>query len=437
MKLPECNFSTYIFVVTGMSYITDSSGTSKVVKAHEEIFTQHGIGYVVMFPISRSRGQGVEWKCQTTGCYGLVIDGTFAGVFTAREVLNTLLDLQEDGKRCIGVLIHHIIRNDLHEIKAIVSRIRRVPVVYYLHDFYTCCINPNMLKNDSISCVNGGVSSKGCVYYEKRKAHLQSIHDFFEPLKKRLLFAAPSEYVKNRWVRYYPEYKDKVRVIPHQKGVGKYSGNKEPIEESDPVRIGFVGAQKHIKGWDIFKKIVSALRDKGYNYKYYYFGNAVEQLPDVTNVQVDIATMGKDAMIQALRKNEIAVVFLVSIWGETYSYTMYEAHAANSFILTMQSSGNIAYTVEHEKWGQVFGSEEELIMDLTKEDSFRNTVNEWRSNAIPGAETYEDNDEIVKLFPVKHNGEIAWITRRENLTQQIKRAVLNEIFKLTRMRKNE
>lgn len=354
MKLPECNFSTYIFVVTGMSYIIDSSGTSKVVKADEEIFTQHGTGYVVMFPISRSRGQGSEWKCQTTGCYGLVINGTFAGVFTAREVLNVLLDLQEDGKRCIGVLIHHIIRNDLREIKAIVRRIKRVPVVYYLHDFYTCCINPNMLKNDSLSCVDGGVSCEGCVYYEKRKAHLQSIHDFFETLKKRLLFAAPSEYVKNRWIRYYPEYQDKVKVIPHQKAIGKYSGNKEPIEGPEPIKIGFVGAQKHIKGWDIYKKIVSELWENGCNYKYYYFGNAVEQLPGVTNIQVDIATMGKDAMIQVLRKNKIAVVFLVSIWGETYSYTMYEAHAANSFILTMQSSGNIAYTIEYEKWGQVF-----------------------------------------------------------------------------------
>lgn len=38
MQMPECHFSRYVFVVTGMSYIIDSSGTSKVVKAHEDIF---------------------------------------------------------------------------------------------------------------------------------------------------------------------------------------------------------------------------------------------------------------------------------------------------------------------------------------------------------------------------------------------------------------
>ena len=34
MQMPEYHFSRYVFVVTGMSYIIDSSGTSKVVKAH-------------------------------------------------------------------------------------------------------------------------------------------------------------------------------------------------------------------------------------------------------------------------------------------------------------------------------------------------------------------------------------------------------------------
>ena len=65
MKLPEYNFSNYIFVVTGMSYITDSSGTSKVVKAHEDIFREKKIGYIVVFPISRSRGEGVKWRFYT------------------------------------------------------------------------------------------------------------------------------------------------------------------------------------------------------------------------------------------------------------------------------------------------------------------------------------------------------------------------------------
>ena len=100
MQMPECHFSRYVFVVTGMSYIIDSSGTSKVVKAHEDIFCANGIGYVAIFPISRSRGEGANWHCTTTGCYGFTVDGKFVGVMTAKEVLNTLLEFDKAGKIC-------------------------------------------------------------------------------------------------------------------------------------------------------------------------------------------------------------------------------------------------------------------------------------------------------------------------------------------------
>ena len=345
MKIPGCSFTEYIFVITGMSYIIDSSGTSKVVKAHEDVFREHGIGYVVIFPISRSRGEGADWHCTTTGCYAIVVDGQFVSVMTANEVLNSLLQLQEQGKNCIGVLIHHIIRNDIAEVQWMLEKIQNVPVVHYLHDFYTCCVNPNMLKNDVESCVDGGVPCEGCCYAEKRKKHLTQITRFFESFADRISFVAPSEYVKNRWSVYHPEYADKVIVIPHQNSLGVYTGNKEPIFDNEPVRIGFVGAQNHVKGWNIFKRTVAELQRAGCNYEYYYFGHGKEKLPGVIDIPVEIAKMGKDAMTKAIREERISAVFLVCVCGETYSYTMYESHAANSYILTMAQSGNIAYTV--------------------------------------------------------------------------------------------
>ena len=162
MKIPECRFTNYIFVVTGMSYIIDSSGTSKVVKAHEDIFCANGIGYITIFPISRSRGEGANWHCTTTGCYGFTINGQFISVMTAKEVLNSISALDKAGKNCIGVLVHHIIRTDIAEVEWILEKIKDAPVVYYLHDFYTCCINPNLMKNDNQSCIDRDIPCEGC-----------------------------------------------------------------------------------------------------------------------------------------------------------------------------------------------------------------------------------------------------------------------------------
>jgi hypothetical protein len=354
---------------------------------------------------------------------------------TANEVLNSLLQIQEKKIKCIGILVHHILRNDVEEVRWMLNQIQDVPVVYYLHDFYTCCINPNMLKNDTESCVDGGVSCEGCVYKDKRQDHLKMISSFFSSFGDRLSFVAPSEYVKNRWITYHPEYTNRVTVIPHQKSIGLYTGNKDVIPDNEKMRLGFVGTQTHIKGWDIFKKTVAKLQEAGCNYEYYYFGHGQEKLPGVTSVPVEIAKMGKDAMTKAIREKRISAVFLVCVGGETYSYTMYESHAANSYIPTMSKSGNIAYTVGKKNWGRVFETEDELVEALRDVKSFRDTVNEWKKNAEPGAAKYKDNDEIVKKFDTRIIGRLNWHRERNNLLMESKAALLNFIFRKFRLKK--
>lgn len=435
MKLPECDFSNYIFVVTGMSYITDSSGTSKVVKAHEDIFCEEGIGYVAIFPISRSRGEGAEWHCTTTGCYGFTIDGQFVGVMTADEVLNTLLKLRDLGKNCIGILVHHIIRNKISEIEWMLSKIENVSVVYYLHDFYTCCVNPNLMKNDSESCIDRNISCDGCCYEQKKQEHLKKVKGFLKAFEDRITFVAPAEYTRNHWIAFYPEYADRTVVIPHQKAIGEYTGNKEATKADEPLRLAFVGAQKQIKGWDIFKKVVAESRKKNCNYDFYYFGNGNEQVEGVESVNVDIATQGKDAMIKKLKEKGISAVFLVCVWGETYSYTTYESNAANCFIFAMASGGNIPHTVEKNGWGHVFATEDELIKAIIDEKSIRKEIDHWKVTAKPGAAEYRDNDEIVELFSKNINNKLNWKFQNLSFTKKVAQFVLNATFVRLRLKR--
>ena len=426
--MQECHFSKYVFVVTGMSYIIDASGTSKVVKAHEEIFCANGIGYVAIFPISRSRGEGANWHCMTTGCYGFTVDGKFVGVMTAKEVLNSLLEFDKVGKICIGILVHHIIRNNIDEVKWILEKIEDVPVIYYLHDFYTCCINPNLMKNDIQSCIDRDIPCEGCCYLEKKEKHLEEVHLFLRAFENRITFVAPAEYTKEHWIAFYPEYADKTIVISHQKAIGKYIGNKNIISNSEPLRLAFVGAQKRIKGWDTFKRVVAETRKMDCNYEFYYFGNGIEKVDGVKNINVDIATQGKDAMIECLRRNCISAVFLVCVWGETYSYTTYESNAANCFIFAMKSGGNIPYMVEKNNWGLVFSSEEDLIDEVLEEQNLRSSINNWKVNSAPGASSYQDNDKIVDMFIDSCNAKIEWKNSKSSILLRMKRFFLNKVF---------
>ena len=434
LEKENLNFSSFVFVVTGMSYIIDSSGTSKVVKAHEKVFVDAGIGYVVIFPISRSRGEGASWHVKTTGCYALIINGKLIDIVTSNEVLNYLVELTNTGKKCIGILVHHLIRNNIEEIQRILSTIIDVPVVFYLHDFYSCCINPAMMRNDEESCLSGYHSCEGCVFENKRTRHIEVIKRFFSAFAKRLSFVAPSDYVKQKWVTYYPEYVERVRVISHQKAIGSYEQNKAQIGEDEHIKIAYVGTQTRLKGWEVFKNVVTSVKERSCNYKFYYCGNGNDTIPNVESIPVEIAKMGNDAMIRALRENGISVVLLLSLCSETYSYTMYEAHAANSFIIALRESGNLDYMVANQNWGIVCDRESDLISLLLHETTFRKQLNDWRSNCQAGAEKYVDNDAILELFPTSNSGTVVWQRKSVSMTQGLKRRIVGWLFLKSRMK---
>lgn len=429
MRLIKQSFDKYVFVVTGMSYIVDASGTSKVVQAHQDIFQTKEIGFVSIFPICKN------YKKSTikTGCYALIINGHLISIISAKEVLNCLLQMHTEGKKCIGILIHHIIRNDLNEISFMLNRIDNVPIIYYLHDFYTCCTNYNMLKNDEISCIDNNLNCDNCVYARKNEVHIKKIKLFLIEFEERMTFVAPSGYVKEKWSKFYPKYANKTIVIPHQTCLGQYLGNKTPLKRDETIRIAFVGKQISTKGWDYYKRILRRLQNNRFHYSFYYFGKPKEHIKEVHEVYVDISKMGKNAMINAIRDSKIDIVLLLSTVAETYSYTMYESHAANAFIITTNTSGNIACTTIKERWGKVFDTEDEILSFLMNEKKTRETINEWKKDAAPGCDEYEDNNEIVDLFPQNKMGSINW-SKKRSLADSIKSFVVFWIFTLMRLK---
>lgn len=429
----EMKSKQYVFVVTGGDYLRDSSGTSKVVKSHEEIFVKAQIDYIVMFPISKSFGRGVKRKTITTGCYGIAINGVFQGVYTIAEVMQELCRLQDAGEYPIGILVHHLIRNNICEVQALLKQILLVPVVFYLHDFYSCCINHNLLQNDAVSCIGNTSFCKNCVYENKRNEHINRINTFFDAFQSRIVFVAPAEFTREKWLKYYPQYEKQTCVIPHQKARGSYTENKTQLMAEEPVKIAYIGAQSAPKGWLIWKEMVADIQKEPHNYKFFYLGNGKEQLPEEKNINVEIAQQGKDAMIHALRENKIDVAFLGSIWGETYSYTLYEANAANCYIIAMEKGGNIPYTVKCKNWGICCSDATELIGILSDETRFRKELNTWKETTSAGALEYEDNAEILKLVNTTKNGvcqnvKIPWYKKKKYVC-----ALLNVVYKKCKM----
>jgi hypothetical protein len=128
-------------------------------------------------------------------------------------------------------------------------------------------------------------------------------------------------------------------------------------------KIAFIGHPFHKKGWKVWRNIVT--HDQlSKLYDFYHLGNGGEGHPEKF-VPVTVCAEDRHAMVNALIEHGIDIVFLWSIWPETFCYVLYEAKAAGCFLVTHSNSGNVARTVASEGNGVVFKNEEELFEHLS------------------------------------------------------------------------
>jgi len=121
-----------------------------------------------------------------------------------------------------------------------------------------------------------------------------------------------------------------------------------------------VGLTNYHKGWDVYEQLAKAFEDDG-RYSFYNFSlHRRDRLP-VRWRKVCAGVDDPDAMAKALSIDNIDIAVLWSLCPETFSFTAYEARAAGCFIVTTESSGNIARLVRETEYGMVLPDDSSLI----------------------------------------------------------------------------
>jgi hypothetical protein len=178
---------------------------------------------------------------------------------------------------------------------------------------------------------------------------------------------APSESVRDGWLESWPEFRERVEVVPHWlasrtvRGPGRSPGKR--------LKIAFAGGQLEHKGWSVWKRIVETLSGRGPNHEFLYFGIG-RDFPD----GVRAVSVGDGGMAEALRREQVDFLVLWSVLPETYSYVYYEAAQAGAWVLAPEGSGNIADAIRKGGWGTVFRDEGELMAFLRDETRARETL---------------------------------------------------------------
>lgn len=376
------NNNKYVIAISYGDYTQGTGGTDKVILAQQFLLNKAGYDVVHISPYYNFR------------FWDVLINGKFDGVYSNARLISHLSAYNQCSLSAI--FIHHLKDVNLDLLEDILDYCD-IPILYYLHDYYTICPISGLVREDGTFCGNGFPSENkcvGCSCCNKSIELSKKIQLLIHKYSNRITFITPSEVAKEVWAKDYPEYRDKVKVIYHQELQGKYRSNNAILQDSEPIRIAFVGYQKPLKGWKQFKDATTKANQFGLNEQFYQFGWGVEKFPYIEQIDIDFKK-SITAMTDALREEKIHVAVLWSLWPETYAYTYYEALAANCFVITNENSGNICAQVEARNNGIVVSDLSEL---LCNESKLRKLVNDFRANTHSAPEELIENEDFLSLI---------------------------------------
>ncbi len=315
------------------------------------LLRNRGVSAVCFFPFPTRRSAALNRRLGAV--WGVIVDGRLCGFFDEAGVWRLLSGWGAAGRRPLEIHIHHLRHFDLERVARLLAGIP-VAVRLFLHDHFTVCPQYLLLKNNECYCGPAKPSEEkcsGCRYWTP--AHHGRIRRVLAAAGDRFSVVAPSPSARLIWAATFPEWQDRIRVLPHLVWDGERPNNDPARPQEVPLRVAYVGAPYHYKGWDLFQQVAGDLSPQRFNYEFYHLGISRTSHSSIRNIPVSIVHEGADAMVRALREARMDVAFLWSIWPETYSYTLQECRLANTWILTHPDSGNIADVVAAESLGRV------------------------------------------------------------------------------------
>jgi glycosyltransferase involved in cell wall biosynthesis len=359
-----------IVVISHSDYLNSMGGTEKKISEQIEEYTNQGIHAICIFPAFRN-----EFMESKESEYGIRIDGKMQGYFDLKCILLAVSGHVSDIDE---VLIHHLMYWTSIDINILIRFMKKYSIRYnvYMHDFY-------FFSPAIYAIYVGKVKEQKDIYrvneefhfideYTEAKTRLQWKEFYYQILKDAQKIVLPSVFIKESVQKYFEDLSEKLVV----KGHLILTQQKLEKRHNDKLRIAYLGYSAEFKGWSTWERVIQYLT-RNNHYDFYHIGGLNQSDKYVTNIPYSFQDGGVNAAVEKLIENNIDIVVLWSIIPESYSYTLFEAIAASSYILTNTLSGNICHTIRGlgEGYGRIFINENEMLDYLKDVDKVKSDIN--------------------------------------------------------------
>lgn len=224
--------------------------------------------------------------------------------------------------------IHHLIKHPFSIFE--IAKEQNIPLILSLHDFYCICPTINLLDADNKYCVesrcdemcNKCISTRLNIRNPFMSTWSTKMGDF---LQQSDLLITPSESAKEIIGDYYKNVNLNIRSIYHGVNIAYENAIAMDKREDETFNIAFIGGLTHHKGSGLIHDMI--IQNKNKNIKWFLLGNIGDKKLELLN-RPDVIKYGRydrkdlNKIVSDLKINLIGIL---SIWPETYAYTLTEA----------------------------------------------------------------------------------------------------------------
>lgn len=232
--------------------------------------------------------------------------------------------------KCSRIIINELVSfENIRGTHGFILRLKEhfgAELIMLCHDFFALCPSIYLMNDKQKHCfIPVKEECRECFQKNRNKMNTEcsSIDqwremwgEFLENCDEAIAF---SENTKEYYQHYYPNVN--YRIIPHRVD---YIVPVKPYKKStDQLTIGVIGNLMPSKGADIIYQMSDLIKERNLNARIVVIG------PDMDgNKNEDIIIHGKykrEELPVLMEKYQVDVVFIASVWPETFSYTTEEA----------------------------------------------------------------------------------------------------------------
>ncbi len=254
---------------------------------------------------------------------------------------STVKDLIRSESGDISWSIHHLMGHAVQPLADVVMARAEVKKVFWAHDFYASCQNPNLLRNDVTFCGAPPLESsacRACAYGGVRTSHVKAIESFIDRVEP--LIVAPSQVALELWSSFTGRDDRRGLVLP----IAEVVQTRRAVARKalGRLKVGFLGARVFHKGWHVFEEIARHFSGDD-RYQFIQLGNdtGAPRPKLIEHVEVSVTSKDRFAMIDAIARHDVRAVVNWSIWPETFNLALHEGIAAGAAMIVRAGVGNV------------------------------------------------------------------------------------------------